>query len=157
MIFSESDDIHYEEGGDESEYEEEEMQDEREVADASTQTTIAHVEKGTMTDTDLTPMVHYSNAEQMSGRNDSVSSQKARAVPQSMDRERGNQTYAAPRSTGVGTNGHHVSGEQLFRGGMPAGSKPRRFVPKYGLMIRPGVLKESSSTSKVVRKSGKVS
>ena len=146
-----------EEGGDESEYEEEEMQDEREVADASTQTTIAHVEKGTMTDMDLAPMVHYSNAEQVSGRNDSVSSQKARAVPQSMDRERGNQTYAAPRSTGVGTNGHHVSGEQLFRGGMPAGSKPRRFVPKYGLMIRPGVLKESSSTSKVVRKSGKVS
>ena len=147
-----------EEGGDESEYEEElELQDEREVVDASTQTAVAHEEKGTMTDTDLTPMVRDSNADQVSGRNDLVSSQKARAVPQSIDRERGNQTYAAPRSAGIGTNGYHASGGQLFRGGMPAGSKPRRFVPKYGLMIRPGVLKESSSTSKVVRKSGKVS
>lgn len=38
--------------------------------------------------------------------------------------------------------------EDFFLGGKPASSQPRRFVPKFGIMIRPGVLKEVSSKSK---------
>ena len=60
--------------------------------------------------------------------------------------------HASP--TVQGDNGPLSNGEDamhpddLYRGGKPASSQPRRFVHKFGLMIRPGVLKESSSKSK---------
>eukprot|EP00956_Cyclotella_meneghiniana_P001640 scaffold1805_cov69-Cyclotella_meneghiniana.AAC.3 len=40
------------------------------------------------------------------------------------------------------------SPDDLFRGGKSSSSQPRRSVQKFSLMIRPGVLKESSSKSK---------
>jgi len=47
------------------------------------------------------------------------------------------------------SNGDAVLNEEdLFRGGKPANSQPRRYVHKFGLMIRPGVLKESSPKPK---------
>lgn len=39
-------------------------------------------------------------------------------------------------------SGPNVCEDYLFCGGKPVGSQPCRFVPKFGLMIRPGVLKE---------------
>ena len=51
----------------------------------------------------------------------------------------------------ISNNGCRVSYDYLFRCGKPADSQPRRFVHKFGLIVRPGVLKESSSKAKSER------
>ncbi|KAL7534962.1 hypothetical protein ACHAXR_009401 [Thalassiosira sp. AJA248-18] len=53
----------------------------------------------------------------------------------------------APMRNNYVSNGCYLSEEHLFGGGKPVGSQPCRFVPKYGFLIRPGVLKECKAKS----------
>lgn len=59
----------------------------------------------------------------------------------------------APMSNNYVSNGYYLSEEHLFGGGKPVGSQPCRFVPKYGFLIRPGVLKECKAKSERVSRS----
>ena len=61
------------------------------------------------------------------------------------DRATTDQSEITSAVQSLSLNGHVLSEEYLFSGGKPAGSQPCRFTPKFGLMIRPGVLKESKA------------
>ncbi|KAL7510685.1 hypothetical protein ACHAXN_007551 [Cyclotella atomus] len=137
------------------------------MRDASTQTSISSKERGTMTDAvaapppqprpssyasavsskdtisqqtntdttneDLSPAASSLRATANNSQHDGVS---PRSVPSSSKLEQ-EPSVSSPQSP-----------EDLFRGGKSSSSQPRRSVQKFGLMIRPGVLKESSSKSK---------
>lgn len=114
------------------------------MLDATTQTSISSSEKETMTDAIPAPQLPPSFNSHVLNKAAPLS--LAPAQPQ---RTEPTQT---PRSlVSYVSNGNHPSEEFLFYGGKPALSQPRRFVPKFGLMIRPGVLKESSSKAKSER------
>jgi len=147
------------------------------MRDSATQTYISSGEKGTMTDATFTPqMLHVNQKVVDAPQNiDSVSMQPLHkgaslssnpTLPRDQVKANLNSASSTPSMGGisateskmddmnivdVSNNGHHLSEECLFSGGKPAGSQPRRFVHKFGLMIRPGVLKESSSKTKSER------
>jgi PAS domain-containing protein len=145
------------------------------MRDVSTQTLIASQEKGTMTDAAAMPQTAttipprdpnligksttYANAVKTkevaqiyASDGDSVSSASHTAppapqsdtVPTPNNRRRSVEKDLPPPPQGAAPQ----STDDLFRGGKSSSSQPRRFVHKFGLMIRPGVLKESSSSSK---------
>lgn len=111
----------------------------------STQTKIASGEKGTMTDRPFTlpPPLSAStvsvSTELMPSRNTSANS------TQPVEHKTANQSCSVFRAVFTSFLGENITG------GMPADNNPRRSVNKFGLMIRPGVLKESSS--KLAKKS----
>jgi len=147
--------------------------------DSSTQTYIPSGEKGTMTDVAVTHQTPRANSRDViSPRNDvpvsmtplHKSAYLSSNSTSSKDQTRVNQKSGSPTSSIDGisaaesklaqinivdsaSNGRHLPEDRLLYGGKPAGSQPRRSVHKFGLMIRPGVLKESSSKAK----SGRVS
>ena len=111
-----------------------------------------------MTDMTVTPPPQHptfisnrANAPRSDVTNGSVSALNKDCLP-SLNPSKVNRVYGAPNVSGEGnraqtendiSNGHHFTEEYLFVGGMPAGSQPRRFVHKYGSMIRPACLKMS--------------
>ena len=134
------------------------------MRDASTQTQIDSAERGTMTDVSHQPPpppqprpISYANAvstkdsvqqtsEDRSDNSPSISKSAVNSpqhgsipkpAPQKAEKEKPNQSAPLPASL-----------DDLFRGGKSSSSQPRRSVQKFGLMIRPGVLKESSSKGK---------
>ncbi|KAL7542815.1 hypothetical protein ACHAWF_007257 [Thalassiosira exigua] len=140
------------------------------LQDASTQTFIVTGEKGTMTDvaTISQPSTRLGSMDEASVAS-MVSPLKrvhppAQSVqPKDQSKALGDQDMSAAAVDGTSlaaqvANEDFFSEECSFHGGKPAGSQPRRFVHKFGLMIRPGVLKESSSkagTEKTSRSGGK--
>mmetsp|Transcript_13077 Transcript_13077/g.23661 ORF Transcript_13077/g.23661 Transcript_13077/m.23661 type:complete len:1127 (-) Transcript_13077:160-3540(-) len=152
------------------------------MRDASTQTFTSSGEKGTMTDLTVTPQPPPFNSKDINAHRNDVSNVSLVPSPQGVDlsvistqtkdQAKVNQNSVAPPTAidgisaagkkmahinvHVSNNGCHLSEDCLFHGGKPAGSQPRRFVHKFGLMIRPGVLKESSSKAKSERVSRSV-
>jgi hypothetical protein len=128
------------------------------LSEASTQTDVASVEKGTMTDMIVTPqhptpfISTHANAPRNDVVNGSLIALNKEVLP-SVNSSKVNQVYMASNISNGGSraqtenvnisNEHHFAEEYLFTGGMPAGSQPRRFVHKYGSMIRPACLKMS--------------
>ena len=129
------------------------------LCEASTQTDVASGEKGTMTDMTVTPPPQHptpfisnrANAPRSDVTNGSVIALNKDCLP-SLNPSKVDRVYGAPNVSVEGnraqtendiSNGHHFTEEYLFVGGMPAGSQPRRFVHKYGSMIRPACLKMS--------------
>ena len=131
------------------------------MRDASTQTQINSAERGTMTDVSHQPPpppqprpTSYASAvntketvpqtaTDKADNSSSVSKSTANGPQQgsiskqtlpTVEKEKPTQTAPLPTSP-----------DDLFRGGKSSSSQPRRSVQKFGLMIRPGVLKESSS------------
>lgn len=144
------------------------------MRDASTQTSVSSDEKGTMTDAAILAQMPPNFTNDGASQND-ISKLSHREVhlspnlPLSKDQAKTNQNFVAPIAANDGfstvdkhlekknhvdmSNGCHLLEDCLFSSGKPASSQPRRFVHKFGLMIRPGVLKESSSKAKSERSS----
>jgi len=167
-------DVSYVEEDDDSEYEDETdaaeapavqaplvPQNTTPMRDAATQTITSTEAKGTMTDSKVTQMpprvMPQSDAPVIHKTSSSNQLREQEEVHRSSAISTGDVDPAADhKMTRVldYSNGNDKPGDSyLFIGGKPAGSQPRRFVHKFGLMIRPGVLKESPSKSKSERSS----
>lgn len=130
------------------------------MRDAAVQACVSVNERGTLTDpiisesprslrsderTTSSYAATKSNTE--STRNQDIGAPR-KSPPMSRDAATGNGTLGG--SSALSTTTHDVksvSVEDLYRGGKPSSSQPRRSVHKYGLMIRPGVLKEREKPS----------
>lgn len=99
------------------------------TAEVSTQTAVAADEKSTMTD--FAPDTAGGGRSRHAAAGDYSSSTTTTSSAAATENERGN------------NNGSGPAAKVSYRGGALPGTQPRRFVPKYGLMIRPGVLKET--------------
>lgn len=134
------------------------------MRDASTQTQIDLKESGTMTDMQQIapppqrrPSTYASAAntvgskervEQLSMDKSDVSTAASLSTANSSQHEDIPIRPPPPNSVRETAPPSPQSPEDLFRGGKSSSSQPRRSVQKFSLMIRPGVLKESSSKSK---------
>lgn len=136
------------------------------MRDASTQTLISSQERGTMTDTSTVPLPPQPRPSTCA----SASSSRDMAQQTANDTAKDDHSSAASSSHATANSSQHEgiptrsvhppnrdkespaltpqSPDDLFRGGKSPSSQPRRSVQKFGLMIRPGVLKESSSKTK---------
>ena len=131
------------------------------MRDAAVQVCVPVSERGTST-ADLV----FSDTTPRSSKSDAKSSPRAIAKPNgeiSRTQDNGTNTKSSSRSRDATTssNSDHesssmpsaitdvkiLSAEDLYRGGKPPSTQPRRSVHKYGLMIRPGVLKEREKPS----------
>lgn len=129
------------------------VNDNLQLRNASTQTAIAFGEKGTMTDTTLAGAAPFSKLEVSPFLSPSETS--GVVIANSTQQETLGQHFALTKSDAddfISSRKSHIcksydsfAREHFFRGGVPAGGHPRRFVNKFGLMIRPGVLTESRS------------
>lgn len=130
------------------------------MRDAAVQAVVRVSERGTLTDPIISDMPHS-----LRSAASTTPYAAARPVTESTrTQDNGTHLKSSPRSsdavTSNGTPGssstmsaatkdvRSVSAEDLYRGGKPPSHQPRRFVHKYGLMIRPGVLKERERPSK---------
>ena len=103
------------------------------TAEVSTQTAVAADEKSTMTD--FAP--ETARAAGDGGRS-------RQAAPGDYSSFATGTTASVTENDHRGnSNGTGPPARVSYRGGALPGTQPRRFVPKYGLMIRPGVLKET--------------
>jgi hypothetical protein len=133
------------------------------MRDVAVQACVPLIERGTITD----PMIGDAPSFNRSLRADASTSTYAAARPTESTRTEDNDAIlisSSRSSASVASNGTlgslnaisssnnnsfiSVSGEDLYRGGKPASNQPRRSVHKFGLMIRPGVLKERERPSK---------
>ncbi|KAL7520975.1 hypothetical protein ACHAWX_005669 [Stephanocyclus meneghinianus] len=147
------------------------------MRDASTQTLFSSQEKGTMTDAAVMPQTPPPKGALSSSATSASLSTFASAAAKSVVQQHvgdastkeDHSSVSSSSFTGLNSSQQDVvstksntlssykvekqttvlqSPEDLFRGGKSPSSQPRRFVHKFGLMIRPGVLKESSSKPK---------
>ncbi|KAL7440056.1 hypothetical protein ACHAXM_008356 [Skeletonema potamos] len=130
------------------------------MRDAAVQAVVRVSERGTITDPFISEMPHSlrsdaSTTPHAASRPDTESTRTQhngthlKSSPRSSDSVTSNGTPRSSSSMSAATNDvRSVSAEDLYRGGKPPSHQPRRFVHKYGLMIRPGVLKERERPSK---------
>ena len=129
------------------------------MRDAAVQVSVAVSERGILTDPVIgdTPSFGRSlraDASTATARSTETSrtlesDSRLRSTPRSSDTVKSNGTFGSSNASAVADNDSIVvSGEDLYRGGKPASNQPRRSVHKFGLMIRPGVLKERERPSK---------
>ena len=129
------------------------------MRDAAVQVSVAVSERGILTDPVIgdTPSFNRSlraDASTATARSTETartleSDSRLRSTPRSSDTVKSNGTLGSSNASAVADNDSMtVSGEDLYRGGKPASNQPRRSVHKFGLMIRPGVLKERERPSK---------
>ena len=128
------------------------------MRDAAVQACVSVSERGTLTDpiTSEPPRSSRSDARPTSyaaaksntelARNEGIDA-PLKSSPRSSDAATSNGTLGSSSATSVSTDVRSATAEDLYRGGKPASSQPRRSVHKYGLMIRPGVLKEREKPS----------
>jgi len=129
------------------------------MRDAAVQACVSVSERGTLTDPLIsdTPRSLRSDARTNTYAAATSNSESTRtqdngaplkSSPRSRDTVTGNGTLGSSSAVSATTNDvRSVSAEDLYRGGKPSSSQPRRSVHKYGLMIRPGVLKEREKPS----------
>eukprot|EP00578_Thalassiosira_sp_NH16_P020913 CAMPEP_0181086586 /NCGR_PEP_ID=MMETSP1071-20121207/5826_1 /TAXON_ID=35127 /ORGANISM="Thalassiosira sp., Strain NH16" /LENGTH=276 /DNA_ID=CAMNT_0023168433 /DNA_START=1303 /DNA_END=2133 /DNA_ORIENTATION=+ len=127
--------------------------------DASIQAMVSQCEKATMTDTIVasqppprfTSKDDVSNASTLPSRQGFLSSNSSTPAVAADGIIVGDKKNAQIIPSVDVPNDYMLSEHLVVRCGKPAGSHPRRSVHKFGLMIRPGVLKESSSKGKSER------
>ncbi|KAK1748240.1 kinesin family protein [Skeletonema marinoi] len=129
------------------------------MRDAAVQACVSVSERGTITDPLIsdTPRSLRSDARTNTYAAAKSNSESTRtqdngaplkSSPRSRDTATSNGTLGTSSAVSATNNDvRSVSAEDLYRGGKPSSSQPRRSVHKYGLMIRPGVLKEREKPS----------
>eukprot|EP00984_Skeletonema_dohrnii_P030245 scaffold21600_cov138-Skeletonema_dohrnii-CCMP3373.AAC.2 len=128
------------------------------MRDAAVQACVSVSERGTLTDPVISDTPRslrsdartntYAAAKSNSEATRTQDNGAPKSSPRSRDTATSNGTLGSSSALSVTTNDvRSVSAEDLYRGGKPSSSQPRRSVHKYGLMIRPGVLKEREKPS----------